>query len=182
MGSHLCGKRTSQKLLQLDKILPHYWKGNFLLYVTRCSLLKIFLLTFDYQFPFLDSLQFLTVGEENLVFQQFTTYLISSIISLLSPLKWKFPGKEGPGLGSWNQRSGIGNWLLECMKFVLLYWFPFSILENILSPTFIVNSGSWFSKKALLDVRRFRVKADFSLYPYKPCTLTALSEDGAKLS
>lgn len=145
-------------------------------------MLKIFLLTFDYQFPFLDSLQFLTVGEENLVFQQFTTYLISSIISLLSPLKWKFPGKEGPGLGSWNQRSGIGNWLLECMKFVLLYWFPFSILENILSPTFIVNSGSWFSKKALLDVRRLRVKADFSLYPYKPCTLTALSEDGAKLS
>lgn len=35
MGSHLCGKRTRQKLLQLDKILPHYWKGNFLLYVTR---------------------------------------------------------------------------------------------------------------------------------------------------
>ena len=132
--------------------------------------------------PFLDSLQFLTVGEENLVFQQFTTYLISSIISLLSPLKWTFPGKEGPGLGSWNQRSWIGNWLLGCMKLVLLYRFPFPILENILSPTFIVNSGSWFSKKDLLDVRRLRVKADFSLYPYKPCTLTALSEDEAKLS
>lgn len=180
MGSHLCGKRTSQKLLQLDKILPHYWKGNFLLYVTRMLIAEDlpFNIWLSILLSWLPTIPHCWWGE----FGISTIYNIPNLQHNLSAITFKMDvsWKRGTRIGK--LESGIGNWLLEFMKFVLLYRFPFPILENILSPTFIVNSGSWFSKKALLDVRRLRVKADFSLYPYKPCTLTALSEDEAKLS
>ena len=168
MGSHLCGKRTSQKLLQLDKILPHYWKGNFLLYVTRMLIAEDlpFNIWLSILLSWLPTIPHCWWGE----FGISTIYNIPNLQHNLSAITFKMEV-------SWKRGTRIGKLESEIRDWKLITW----VYEIILF-SFIVNSGSWFSKKALLDVRRLRVKADFSLYPYKPCTLTALSEDGAKLS